>query len=314
MRAEETEELASMWLAREQGGLTPEEQKALEDWLAGSSRNMVAYLRLRAAWERAGRLAVLKAPMRPVPPQRSPWAKLRIPAFAAIVLGLIYGGNAYLESTRDSFVVYSTKIGQTRAYQLADGTRMDLNTNARVRANVTGRERMVTLESGEAFFDVTHDARHPFVVFAGRRRITDLGTKFSVLLNGESVRVLVLEGQVRVESPPGTTGPAPVVAGAGHIVVAQGMQNLLFAKPDSEVAKELSWRNGMLTFDQSPLTEVAKEFNRYNSRHLVVEGNAGKIRIGGTFKADNVDAFVLLLQRGFGLSVKNQGDKIVVSR
>jgi transmembrane sensor len=314
MRAEEIEELASVWLAREQGGLTPEEQVALEAWLAESSHNTVAYLRLRAAWERAGRLAALRVPMRPALPQKSPWAKLRIPAFAAILLGLVYGGNAYLESSRNDQVLYRTKVGETRAYQLADGTRMDLNTNARVRADVTGRQRIVTLESGEAFFDVTHDARHPFIVFAGKRRITDLGTKFSVLLNGDSVRVLVLEGQVRVETPAGTLGPAPVIAGAGHIVVAQGMESLVFAKPDSEVARELSWRNGMLTFDQSPLTEVAREFNRYSSRHIIVEGNARKIRIGGTFKADNVDAFVLLLQQGFGLSVKNQGDKIVVSR
>ena len=124
-RAEEIEELASIWLAREQGGLTPEEQVALEDWLAESSRNTVAYLRLRAAWERAGRLAALRTPMRPAPPRKSPWARLRIPAFAAIVLGLIYGGNAYLESGRESQVTYSTKVGQTRTYQLADGIRMD---------------------------------------------------------------------------------------------------------------------------------------------------------------------------------------------
>lgn len=311
MRAEEIEEQASIWLAREMDGLTAEEQAALEQWLAGSSRNMVAYLRLRAAWERAGRLAALRTPMRPAPPPTGWWTRLRIPAAAAIVLGLLYGGNAYLKSGQDNQVTYSTKVGETRTYQLADGTRMDLNTNARVRADVTGKERRVTLEAGEAFFDVTHDARHPFVVFAGKRRITDLGTKFSVFLNGDSVRVLVLEGRVRVETQ---SGQAPIVADAGHVVLAQGVEALVFAKPDSEVASELSWRNGMLTFDQSPLTEVAKEFNRYNARHIVVEGNARKIRIGGTFKADNVDAFVLLLQQGFGLSVKNQGDKIVVSR
>jgi len=252
--------------------------------------------------------------MRPAPRPKSPWAILRIPAFAAIVLALFYGGNAYLESGRRHDVIYSTQIGQTRAYQLPDGTRMDLNTNARVRADVTRTERVVTLESGEAFFDVTHDARHPFIVHAGNRRITDLGTKFSVFLDGDNVRVLVLEGLVRVETQPGAVGPAPVTAEAGHLVIAQDSKSLVFTKPDSEVARELSWRNGMLTFDQSPLTEVAREFNRYNARHIVVEGNARKIRIGGTFKADNVDAFVLLLRQGFGVSVKNQGDKIVVSR
>jgi ferric-dicitrate binding protein FerR (iron transport regulator) len=45
-----------------------------------------------------------------------------------------------------------------------------------------------------------------------------------------------------------------------------------------------------------------------------VEGPARKIRIGGSFKADNVDVFVLLLHRGFGLSVNEQGGTIVVSR
>jgi ferric-dicitrate binding protein FerR (iron transport regulator) len=45
-----------------------------------------------------------------------------------------------------------------------------------------------------------------------------------------------------------------------------------------------------------------------------VEGPARKIRIGGSFKADNVDVFVLLLHRGFGLSVNEQGDRIIVSR
>ena len=65
MRAEEIEEQASLWLAREDRGLTPDGQDALEKWLAGSSRHRVAYLRLKAAWRRADRLAALKrAPMR----------------------------------------------------------------------------------------------------------------------------------------------------------------------------------------------------------------------------------------------------------
>jgi transmembrane sensor len=314
MRAEGIDELASLWLAREQGGLTQEEQAAFQDWLDQSSRNTVAYLRLRAAWERAGRLAALRTPMRSAPPPKNPWAKLRIPAFAAIVLGLVYGANTYLAPGHRQELVYSTSVGQIRTYQLADGTRMDLNTGARVRADITGSERMVRLEAGEAFFDVTHDARHPFVVYAGKHRLTDLGTKFSVFLDGDDLRLLVLEGRVRMETQPGLAGPAPVMADAGHLVVAQGTKALVYAKPDSDVARALSWRNGMLIFDQSPLTEVAKEFNRYNARHIVVEGNARNMRIGGTFKADNVDAFALLLHQAFGFTVKSQGDKIVVSR
>lgn len=315
MRAEEIEEQASLWLAREDRGLTPDGQDALEKWLAASSRHRVAYLRLKAAWQRADRLAALKrAPMRAAPAPPGLWSRLRIPALAAAALVLLFAGKTYLESGRQPELVYATGLGQTQAYQLADGTRMELNTGTRVRTEIGGGRRFVTLESGEAYFEVVHDASHPFVVQAGKRRITDLGTKFSVFLNGDNVRVLVREGRVRVESLPGAAGAAPIVVEAGNEAITQGLGALIFPKPDSEIARDLSWRNGMLVFDQLPLTEVAEEFNRYNAKHIQVEGNARKIRIGGSFKADNVSVFLLLLQQGFGLSVKDQGDRIVVSR
>jgi transmembrane sensor len=135
-----------------------------------------------------------------------------------------------------------------------------------------------------------------------------------VFLNGDNVRVLVREGRVRVDMKAGFPGPEPIVAEAGHMVIAQGQETLVLAKPDREMANDLSWRGGVLVFDQRPLAEVADEFNRYNAKHIVVEGSARKIHIGGSFKADNVDVFVLLLHQGFGLSVNDQGDRIVVTR
>jgi transmembrane sensor len=107
---------------------------------------------------------------------------------------------------------------------------------------------------------------------------------------------------------------APVVAQAGHMVVTKGSETLVFSKPDSDISRDLAWRSGMLVFNQQTLAEAADQFNRYNNRKIIVEGNARRIRIGGSFKADNVDVFVLLLHRGFGLSVADQGKRIIVSR
>ena len=50
MSADETEMLAAEWLAREDRGLSAEEDQALNLWLSASSLNMVAYLRLKASW------------------------------------------------------------------------------------------------------------------------------------------------------------------------------------------------------------------------------------------------------------------------
>ncbi|HYS46059.1 MAG TPA: FecR domain-containing protein [Rhizomicrobium sp.] len=311
MSADETEKLAAAWLAREDRGLTAEEADALDLWLSSSSLHKVGYLRLQASWQRADRLAALKRPALPASGANRifGWGML-----AAAMLVLLLGGGAwFFWPAPPQGQSYATAVGHMQELRLADGTRLELNTNTRVHANVTASRRTVTLESGEAYFDVVHDANRPFMVYAGNRRITDLGTKFSVFRNGDDVRVTVREGRVKVEIL-GQQSGTPVVADGGHELVTKGGETLVMAKPDADIANDLSWRSGMLVFNQKTLAEAAEQFNRYNERQIFVEGNARKIRIGGSFKADNVDVFVLLLHRGFGLSVSDQGDRIVVSR
>jgi transmembrane sensor len=308
MSADETELTAAAWLGREDRGLTAQERDALDLWLSQSSLNKVAYLRLKAAWRRADRLAALKSPM---PAARGQGGLLLRPlAMSAIAAGaLLLGVGAYFTRHTPSGQDYATTIGKIQAVRLADGTQVELNTNTRLHADVTGRT--VRLDSGEAYFDVVHDASRPFTVYAGNRRITDIGTKFSVFREGDDVRVTVREGKVRVEVLDETG--VPVVAQAGHAVVTKGGETLVLTKPDRDIDQDLGWRSGMLIFNQQTLAEAAEQFNRYNERQIFVEGPARKIRIGGSFKADNVDVFVLLLHRGFGLSVNEQGDRIVVS-
>ena len=313
MSAEQDEAVAAQWLAREDRGLAPDEQAGLEQWLSQSALNRVAYLRLKAVWQRSDRLAALKTPL-PVRPQARFWNWPAATAIAASLVLLLAGAAWFsFHRTLPAGQDYATGIGERQAVRLADGTQIELNTNTKLHAEVTEQGRIVTLETGEAYFDVVHDASRPFTVNAGPRRITDLGTKFSVFRNGDDVRVVVSEGRVRVEQI-GQSPATPLIAQAGHEVIAKGSETLVAAKPDREIGSDLSWRRGVLVFNQQTLADVAEQFNRYNRRHIEVEGSARKIRIGGSFKADNVDVFVTLLHRGFGLSVNQQGDRILVSR
>ena len=312
MSAEETEQTAAVWLAREDRGLDAPEAMTLEAWLAADTLNRVAYLRLKASWQRADRLAVLKTSsiaIMPAPLWRRPAV---LSAMAATLLLAV--GSAWWTLKAPAEQVYATDVGKLQAVRLADGTRMELNTDTRVRTDVTAARRVVTLDAGEAYFDVVHDANRPFTVYAGNRRITDLGTKFSVFRDGDDVRVTVREGRVKVDVLDHAAAATPVVAEGGHMVVAKGSEALVMARPETDIENGLSWRSGMLVFSQESLAEAAEQFNRYNTRKIVVEGAARRIRIGGSFKADNVDVFVLLLHRGFGLSVDDKGKRIVVSR
>src|SRR5471030_2133191 len=251
MSADETEMTAAAWLGREDRGLTAEEQDALALWLEQSILHKVAYLRLKAAWQRADRLAALKSPA-PVVHGQSGFRPLTLLAIAASI-ALLLGADAYFTRHAPAGQNYATDIGRMQAVRLADGTQVELNTNTRLHADVTGASRTVRLDSGEAYFDVVHDASRPFTVYAGNRRITDLGTKFSVFRNGDDVRVTVREGRVQVDVLGGQAANAPVVAQAGHMVMAKGDEALVLARNDGDIENGLSWRSGMLVFNQQTL-------------------------------------------------------------
>src|SRR3546814_11958289 len=67
--------------------------------------------------------------------------------------------------------VYETGRGEIRLVPLHDGSTMFLNTSSKVRVNYGQRERLVTLEEGEAYFSVAQDTKRPFVVAAGEHRL-----------------------------------------------------------------------------------------------------------------------------------------------
>ncbi|HZQ39448.1 MAG TPA: FecR domain-containing protein, partial [Rhizomicrobium sp.] len=297
------EEEASLWVIGEDRGLSDEERERMALWLDASTAHRVAYLKMQDVWGRADRLAALRVPqpMRQTPVERGHMMS-RLFALAAVLTVFVAGAGWYYYTTHSAGEVYATGVGQQQTVRLDDGTSIELNTDSRIQARVTETGRTMRLERGEAYFEVVHDARRPFVVFAGNRKITDIGTKFSVRLDRDQVHVLVSEGEVRVESLD-RKSMAPTVADAGTAVVAQGNGTLVANRAPRDVSREMSWRSGVLVFDQETLAAAAEEFNRYNRKKVVVVGQAREVRVGGRFRANNADVFASLIQAGMGLNV-----------
>lgn len=321
--AMEIEERAAHWLARRQEPQwSSADQAALDAWLQESTSHEVAFLRLEYGWSKVDRLTVLRKPpvprqeveeARPVPAHRSvrrPLAWLAAAAVLVMSVALFYfHGDVF---TRD---LYATTIGGHEVVPLPDGSRIELNTDTRVRTSFTADTRSVWLERGEAYFDVARDPARPFVVYAGNRRVTVLGTKFSVRLDPDANRVqlAVAEGRVQLEELRVSEPAPPMIAIGGEKVIAEGTSLRVEARSGKIVATDLSWRQGLLTFDRTTLAAAADEFNRYNRKQLVVEPAAAEIRIGGSFEAANVDGFVRLLHDSFGLNVAESDSEILIS-
>ncbi len=310
--AAEIEQRAATWLARrEEPDWSVADQAALDAWLAQATAHRVAYLRLESVWRRADRLAALASPGAPAKRGRA-WFPVRMAAGLAMAAAL--GAGLMVLGPDLGRRSYATELGGHATIPLKDGTRLELNTDTRVRTDIAKDHRAVWLDRGEAYFEVAHDASRPFVIYAGSRKLTVLGTKFSVRRTGDGIELAVVEGRVRVDPARPAPRLRPAVATRGAIVIAKGDSTLLAPPSPQRVANELSWRQGMLVFDQSSLSDAVAEFNRYNAKKLVVtDAAAGSIRIGGSFEAQNIDAFARLLEQGFGLKVETQGDEITIS-
>ena len=312
--SQEIEQRAAEWLVRrEQPRWTDADQAGLTTWLAESPAHKAAYWRLEHGWRLAGRLGSQRLDVVPLP-RRSPAARSWMAVAACLLVAVAIAMTLRVVGVEPSrpTVRIATAVGSQRHVVLADGSRLVVNTDSALRAAVNRTDRMVWLDRGEAYFEVAHDARHPFVIQAGDHRVTVLGTRFSVRRDGDAVRVTVLEGRVRVEDAKTDSGTAAIVT-AGDVAVARGAALLVAARSPSTVEEALTWRTGMLTFDRTTLADAAAEFNRYNRTHLTIaDERAAKLRIGGSFEATNVDAFARLLRTAFGLQVHTKANEIVI--
>jgi transmembrane sensor len=247
-----------------------------------------------------------------VPRRSMRWAGWWFAAAAASIAATV--GVAHYSPFRPEPVQqarYDAPLGKRKVVNLSDGSRIELNTQSIVRTAIDAKSRDVWLDSGEAYFEVARRDGRTFVVHAGSQTITVLGTKFAVRRDMGRVMVNVVEGKVRVEDNRRGDASAAIVT-AGDTVISRAGSTLIAPKSSNRVERALAWRDGILTFDLMPLSEVAAEFNRYNRLQLSVDSKAAAIPIGGAFQASNVEAFTRLLHDAYGLKVERTGDRVKI--
>lgn len=312
------ERAAAFLLKRDSGAWSAQDQAQLTDWFDAATVHRVAYLRLEAGWEEANRLKALGAgfPRGQVPSVRAlegtvrPAGRRRFPrllAAAASVLvicaALLYASGLF------SGQRYSSPVGGLTSVPLKDGSNVTLNTASKIRVRVTGRERRIDLNQGEAFFDVAKDPLRPFVVYAADHRITAVGTKFSVRRDGDSVRVIVTEGLVRLEDASGTS-----MLGAGTLARAAAGDVAIREESPAQAEDALSWRVGYVVFHETTLADAVAEFNRYNERPILIRDPAiAGLRLTGKFRSTHYETFVRLLEEAFNVRAEHSGEQIVLS-
>lgn len=328
-RVQAAQDRAAQWIvAREEPGWDEADQAHLDAWLAESDMHRVAFIRLEHSWREADRIGSLGPSMTPESLREQPqerfdgrarqwWVPIAAAASLVAAVGIGWyefapsrpGAEQQVASTR-----YDTKVGGHETVQLTDGSKVELNTASVVRTAVSQNGREVWLDQGEAYFEVAHDKNRPFVIHAGNRQVTVLGTKFSVRRDGDRVSVFVREGRVRVDDIEDGRAVRSTTITGGDMAMSRGSATLVTGKSEERVENALTWRSGMLSFEQDRLVDVAAEFNRYNPQKLVVTDSvAGAIRIGGMFPASKPGDFARLLRDAYGLRIVETPEEIRIS-
>ena len=296
---------------------TQKDAAELEAWLSASLAHQTAFWRLESVWERANRLDALRQlPPRPTPSPVSPRRRSLFFGLAASVAVLAAVGvstNILVSSSR--VATYATPVGGRETIRLADGSQIDLNTDTVLRTHFTKGQRSAELVKGEALFQIKHDAARPFVVSVAGHTVTDLGTKFLVRDDGSRLRVALIEGSARLSANSNSAQEKVAVLMPGDEAVATSKTLLVTRKTAAQLHSELGWNRGVLIFHRATLFDVAKEYNRYNLRKIVIADDmAGARVINATLPSTDVAAFARMAKNFLGLHVEEREREIVISR
>ncbi len=199
---------------------------------------------------------------------------------------------------------YRTGVGEQRKIALADRASIEMNTrsslNIRERTNETDN---IELIAGEAAISA---GQRVVTVQAAAGKISASNAQFTVRCDGPNVRATCLAGLVEVDCQ-------------GRVASVRPREQVVYAARDlgkvAAIDPEIAagWRDGLLIFQDEPLSRVIEEVNRYRSGRIVLmSAELGERRVSARFKLVRLDAVLTQFREVFGAKVTQLGGGIVL--
>ncbi|KRP58744.1 FecR family protein [Pseudomonas trivialis] len=267
------------------------ERDAFQRWHDAHPLHAFEYAAMLEIWDVAEHLP--RPAPQPVVMPLKPRNRLRTYAIAAAVclvalpLAAFTGWEAgWLPNAYERFET----TDDARVVTLGDGSQVEMNLGTQLVYANYKHQRRLTLYRGEAFFKVSHDRDHPFIVRAGDGRVRVTGTQFNVWKYEDQVRVMLLEGSVQISSDT-VHGSVPLTPGMqASYQHGDATPRVRAINPDDSA---LAWRQGKLVLDNLALADALPLINRYLSKPVMLADTpTGAIRIGGIYNINEVNNLI----------------------
>ncbi len=269
------------WLI-ELEGVDEQQHILFQEWLGADPENARAFDRAKSIWNGASVMqaaAQLAEPRKPTRMQRIRCHWKPVATAAVLLLAVLNFSNLPLRLQADHLTV----VGERQRLELADGSRVLLNTDSALSSNVGDTQRSARLYQGEAYFSVPARPGLPMEIEAGPVRMRADSTDFSVRYLDGIAQVQVQRGAVNVQA---IRGDSSVSLGAGESVrVGPGGFG---SREKLDANRDLAWVQGRLVFDNCPLNEVLAELRRYYPGWIInTNAQRGHVAVTGNYRLDN---------------------------
>jgi transmembrane sensor len=334
---------ATEWLLTlQRPDVSPEHIAAWQGWLGQHPRNRLAFDRLQAVqecidavepvpwstpteiaadgyagtvpvaeWLRNGRNAVRGGRI------EARWHQARWRMTAAAALAGLAALLGHLLVGADDRI--GTAVGELRRIQLEDGSSVTLGGRTEVTVDFDSGLRLVTLEHGEAFFEVAKDTQRPFVVHSSGSRIRAIGTAFNVRQSDGGLTVAVSEGTVEISR---ARGSDDADAGRG-VTQLQAGERIRITAGHSAIPSPIpiapqavgAWREGERQYLGEPLSEVVADLARYSTRKIVIhDPSIGGLQVTGAVFEREMDQWLQSLRSALPVEVTAEPNGTVTIR
>ncbi len=238
-------------------------------------------------------------------------------AAAMVLMFLLLGAGLLRRPPSPLGDRFETLTSEQREIALVDGSRALLSAETVLHVRIDEQRREVELRRGEVLFTVVSDGR-PFVVQTSAGTLEALGTEFGVSSRGSEVEVIVLEGRVRatpIDSGSLDSSRKSVeLAAAGAMRLDVGLASAR-SVAEAEMERAVSWRRGVLEFDDVPLSEVVRDLDPYVAGYLVLSSrDLATMRVGGLLRIGPGYDPVESLEKALPVASLRIGDFLTVLR
>jgi transmembrane sensor len=270
-------------------------------------------------------------------PQKMPfWRNWRVQmGIAASFLLLCWAGRSFLQSNfssepndtlfgfvepikQDALVRFVNKEAKLITFRLPDGTQVCMYPNAELTYPrvFEGKTRQVTFV-GEGFFDVVHDASHPFLIQSDKMQIRVLGTKFNVkaLPKQAIFQVSVVSGSVAVRSftEEGVSDPKTVILKPQQKVLFEVATNQLTAIETNIEAKKEIFEPISISFNETPVSNVISQLERQFNINIQLSDKAiADCLLTADFNNQSLPVILEILCTSLDVSYTLSGDTLIL--